>query len=324
MIITRTPYRISLFGGGTDHPKWFNQNQGSVVSFTINKYSYINVRILPPFFEHNFRVAYSKVELTKTASEIKHPAVREAFLKFAPKLNLEMHHHGDLPAQSGIGSSSAFSVGAIKSLLALTGKEVSGENLANLAIDFEQNLLKENVGSQDQIACALGGVNLIQFGPDVNWTHKKIGISGQYLSEIENRIVLVYSGIQRISSDVTKTLLENLNLKSELMERTCELAMECYEIFKNEKKLSLLGGMLNESWILKQKSNPSAITEELKEFYDRGIESGAEGGKILGAGGGGFFLFWVDPNKRQSFLERISPKIVVSVKITQQGSFRII
>jgi len=324
MIITRTPYRISLFGGGTDHPKWFNQNQGSVVSFTINKYSYINVRILPPFFEHNFRVAYSKVELTKTAAEIKHPAVREAFLKFAPKLNLEMHHHGDLPAQSGIGSSSAFSVGAIKSLLALTGKEVSAENLANLAIDFEQNLLKENVGSQDQIACALGGVNLIQFGPDVNWTHKKIGISGQYLSEIENRIVLVYSGIQRISSDVTKTLLENLNLKSELMERTCELAMECYEIFKNGKKLSLLGGMLNESWILKQKSNPSAVTEELKEFYDRGIESGAEGGKILGAGGGGFFLFWVDPNKRQSFLEKISPKIVVSVKITQQGSFRII
>lgn len=324
MIITRTPYRVSLFGGGTDHPKWFNQNHGAVVSFTINKYSYINVRNLPPFFEHNFRVAYSKVELTKSAPEIRHPAVREAFLKFAAGLRLELHHHGDLPAQSGIGSSSAFSVGIIKSLLALTDREVTSAKLADLAIDFEQNQLQENVGSQDQIACAVGGLNLIQFEPTNKWTYKKIEVSDGYISEIEDRIVLVYSGIQRLSTDVTRTLLQDLNLKREFMERTRELAIECYEIFKNEKNLSLLGGMLNESWILKKQSNPSAVTSELEEFYYKGIQSGAEGGKILGAGGGGFFLFWVNPNKRDSFINKISPKIVVNVKISHQGSFRII
>jgi D-glycero-alpha-D-manno-heptose-7-phosphate kinase len=323
MIITRTPYRISLFGGGTDHPKWFNQHRGAVVSFTINKYSYINLRILPPFFEHNFRVVYSKIELTKSADEIKHPAVKGAFLKFAPGLNIELHHHGDLPAQSGIGSSSAFSVGVIKSLLALTKKDVADINLANLAIDFEQNVLHENVGSQDQIACALGGINLIQFEPTNKWEHKKIDLSDEYISELEKRIVLVYSGIQRLSSDVTKTLLQDLYLKSEYMERTHELALECYDIFKNEKKLSLIGGMLNESWVLKQKSNASAVTAELEAFYYRGIESGAEGGKILGAGGGGFFLFWVNPNNRDSFIKKMSPKIVVSAEITNQGSVRI-
>ena len=154
MIITRTPYRVSLFGGGTDHPDWYQKHCGSVISFAINKYSYINVRELPPFFKHNFRIAYSKVELSNDSSDIQHPAVREGIRKFAPGINLELHHHGDLPARSGVGSSSAFAVGLIHSLYGLNDQKISLNELAQLAIDFEQKTLNEAVGSQDQIACS--------------------------------------------------------------------------------------------------------------------------------------------------------------------------
>ena len=176
MIITKTPFRVSLFGGGTDHPAWYLENGGSVLSFAIDKYSYISLRELPPFFEHKFRVSYSINELVSSNSEIKHPAVREAFKKFAPELNLELLHHGDLPARSGIGSSSAFSVGLIHSIYALKGASILPEELANLAIEFEQKILQENVGSQDQIACSLGGINFIEFGPGPYWKNESLSL----------------------------------------------------------------------------------------------------------------------------------------------------
>jgi len=324
MIITRTPYRVSLFGGGTDHPNWYRENGGAVLSFAIDKFSYINVRELPPFFEHKFRIAYSKVEVGQNVSDIKHPAVREGFKKFASKLNLELHHHGDLPARSGIGSSSAFAVGLIQALLALEGKEVTPTELAKLAIEFEQVDLAETVGSQDQIACSLGGMNFIEFGPGDSWSAEAINLSSNYVKDIENRIVLLYSGIDRLSSDVSKSLLENLESKFSIMKRTQELAIECKEIFHREGDLTQIGPMLIESWELKKQMNPSAVTPLLEDFFGRAKKAGAEGGKILGAGGGGFCLFWIDPNKRDSFIKNMEPAVAVPIRISREGSTRIL
>jgi D-glycero-alpha-D-manno-heptose-7-phosphate kinase len=324
MIITRTPYRISLFGGGTDHPKWYRENGGGVLSFSIDKYSYINVRELPPFFEHSYRVAYSKVEIGRDISGIKHPAIREGFRLFSSTPNLELHHHGDLPARSGVGSSSAFAVGLIRALLALDGQEVPLNELAQLAIDFEQITLGETVGSQDQIACALGGINFIQFGPGSSWSSQKLEVSPRYQEELEARMVLLYSGIDRISSDVSKSLLENLETKFQAMKRTHELAIEGRKIFAQESDLSLIGPMLVESWELKKKMNPQAVTPQLEELFTRAMENGAEGGKILGAGGGGFCLFWMPPSHKETFIKKMNPVVAVPIRVSWEGSTRIL
>jgi len=320
MIITKTPYRISLFGGGTDYPSWYMKNTGAVLSLTIDKYSYISLRELPPFFEHKFRIVYSKNELVSNITEIQHPAVREAFRKFAPQLNLELLHHGDLPARSGIGSSSAFSVGLIKSLFTLNEMQITPKELAETSIEFEQKVLKENVGSQDQVACSFGGVNYIEFGPGPYWVVNPINLSHKQIEEIEERIVLVFTGINRFSSDVSKTLLEKLESKSDFMKRNMDLAKECRSIFMEARNLNLIGKMLNEAWQLKQRINPKSVTPELERIYNKGIASGAEGGKILGAGGGGFFLFWVNPERRVPFIIEMHDFTVVPIKISSLGS----
>ena len=324
MIITRTPYRVSLFGGGTDHPTWYRDNGGAVLSFAIDKFCYINIRELPPFFSHRYRVAYSKVEMTKQLDEIMHPAVREGFRKYAPNVSLELHHHGDLPAQSGVGSSSAFAVGLIHSLLALRGESVTLENLADQAIEMEQRDLLETVGPQDQIACAIGGMNLIEFGKGDRWTASPLHLSSDYLAEIENRIVLLFTGISRSSSDISKSLLENLQSKADLMNRTHELALECNNILRNNADLSLIGPMLLESWELKKRMNPASVTSLLDDFLKRALKAGAEGGKILGAGGGGFCLFWVNPNNHDFFIRQMSPAVHVPIRISLEGSTRIL
>jgi D-glycero-alpha-D-manno-heptose-7-phosphate kinase len=324
MIITRTPYRISLFGGGTDHPNWYRENGGSVLSFAIDKYCYINIRELPPFFDHKYRVAYSKVEMTQRIEDIHHPAVREGFRKFASQRFLELHHHGDLPAQSGVGSSSAFAVGLIHSLFALNGLEVTPETLANEAIEFEQVDLLETVGSQDQIACALGGLNFIDFGPGNSWSVTPLLLSPDYLHEMEDRIVLLYSGISRLSSDISKSLLEDLQSKVSMMKRTQELAEEGRAILERESNLNQIGPMLIESWDLKRAMNPASVTPLLEEFFHRAIMAGAQGGKVLGAGGGGFCLFWVDPERRDSFIQQMSPAVPVPIRVSLEGSTRIL
>jgi D-glycero-alpha-D-manno-heptose-7-phosphate kinase len=313
-----------MFGGGTDHPKWFNENSGSVVSFSIDKYSYITLRELPPFFSHKFRVAYSKVETTDSAKQILHPAVREAFIKYASGLKLELHHHGDLPAQSGVGSSSAFAVGLIKSLYAINGKDIDNYTLADEAIIFEQKDLLETVGSQDQIACALGGINHIEFNSNNIWKISKINLDLEYLKDIESRIVLIYSGIPRFSSDISKGLLDRLETKSQLMNRTKDLANEFNKLLMVGGDLSLVSEMLKESWSIKKSLNPFSITPELDNFYQSAILKGARAGKVLGAGGGGFFLFWVDPENRASFIEKMAPLVYVPISISFEGSTRIL
>jgi len=320
MIITKTPYRISLFGGGTDHPAWYKENGGEVISFAIDKYCYLTTRVLPPFFNHKYRIVYSKVETTNTIDEIQHPAVRGALRKYCPDLSLEIHHDGDLPARSGVGSSSAFAVGLIHSLIILQKKEISIGELANEAIHLEQIELNENVGSQDQIACATGGLNYIRFGGDKEWDLKPVAISNLKKHEIENRTVLIYTGVHRSSSDVQANLLIDLNQKTKTMQRTIELARECKDLLLGDSNLDEIGEMLVESWSLKKAMNSHAITPELEEIWQKSQRAGALGGKVLGAGGGGFCMFWVREGGREDFLEKFRFGTHVPIRISNEGS----
>jgi D-glycero-alpha-D-manno-heptose-7-phosphate kinase len=320
MIITKTPYRISLFGGGTDHPAWYRENGGEVISFAIDKYCYLTTRVLPPFFSHKYRIAYSKVETTNTIAEIQHPAVRGALQKYCSDLSLEIHHDGDLPAQSGVGSSSAFAVGLIHSLSILQNKEISKEELANEAIYLEQIELNENVGSQDQIACAIGGLNYIKFGGQKEWVHEPLPINDLKKNEIESRVVLIYTGVHRSSSDVQANLLIDLNKKTKTMQRTIELARQCKKVILSDTNLDEIGEMLVESWSLKKAMNSFAITPALDDIWVKSQRAGALGGKVLGAGGGGFCMFWVREGGQQEFLKRFDFGTHVPVQISNEGS----
>lgn len=320
MIITKTPYRISLFGGGTDHPAWYRKHGGEVLSFAIDKYCYLTTRILPPFFEHKYRIAYSKIETVKKISDIQHPAVREGIRKFASNLSLEIHHDGDLPARSGVGSSSAFAVGLIHSLSILQNKELNSKQLANEAIELEQIDLKENVGSQDQIACALGGINHITFNKNDSWNANGLNISANYESKMMDRLVLVFTGIHRSSSDVQANLLVDLDKKIQVMERTIELVNQSKQLLMAEGDLDSIGEMLAESWALKKAMNGHAVTPALNDVWDKALKAGAIGGKVLGAGGGGFCMFWVKEGGREEFLYKFNFGTYVPVNISHIGS----
>ena len=323
MIITKTPYRISLFGGGTDMPNWYNKNRGAVVSFAIDKYCYIVLRELPIFFEHSFKITYSLTETVNQLSDIHHPAFREAIKKYAPDSRLEINHLGDLPARSGIGSSSTFAVGLINALNLWSGKSLTREKIANLAIEFEQKDLLENVGSQDQIACAVGGLNLIEFGPDENWRLTPLNISSDYRKRMESWIVLGYSGITRYSSDISKHLIENLEKHPVLLNRITELAYICNGILKSEADLSQIGTLLNESWEIKKIMNPYSSSKTLDSLLLKAKDFGAIGGKVLGAGGGGFCLFWVHPENRKHFVDNMNSLKTIPVAISDEGTTRI-
>lgn len=320
MIITKTPFRVSLFGGGTDIPKWYRENGGEVISFSIDKYCYLTTRLLPPFFEHNYRIAYSLVETVKDIGDIKHPVVREAIRKFAPGINLEIHHDGDLPARSGMGSSSAFTVGIIHALSTLCNETYSQIELADYAIDLEQNILKENVGSQDQIACALGGMNHIKFGLGNSWNHTRLEISNEFQIKLEERMVLVFTGLSRNSSEVSASLVENISTKAKYLERIRELTNSCRAIIENDKDLDEIGEMLDESWVLKKNMNSGSSNDFLDDVYDKAKKAGALGGKILGAGGGGFFLFWLPEGGRNSFQEQFKVGLDVPFSMSKEGS----
>lgn len=320
MIITRTPYRVSLFGGGSDFPDWYLNNLGKVISFTIDKYCYISARELPPFFEHDYRVSYSKVETAKKLDEIKHPAFREIIRKYGRDRKYEIHHHGDLPAKSGVGSSSAFAVGLINAMSKFEEIELTQMQIANAAIEMEQKILREIVGSQDQIACAVGGINEISFGPGAKWFNRSITLPDKTIREIENSAVLIFSGIQRVSSKISEHLLINLENSTKYLERNVELVDECIKILESGNNLVEIGNLLNESWKIKRTINPMSTNSFIDNFFNKALKCGAVGGKILGAGGGGFSLFWVDPNNRKRFLRDFVLGVEVPFRVDFQGT----
>lgn len=320
MIISKTPYRISFFGGGSDYPEWYKKYGGEVISTTINKYVYITVRPLPSFFDHNYRIVYSEQESVSKLSEIKHKPVREIIKYFKIKYGLEIHYDGDLPAKSGVGSSSAFVVGLVNAINKLKNLDISKFNLAKKSVYLETKILKEVVGSQDQVACAYGGFNNIIFKKDGTFIVKKIKISNQKIHELENNLFLVYSKIQRTAEIVAKSFVQNLtNNKIYEMKKINSLVKDAKYILKNQD-LDNFGNLLNESWEFKKRLSDIVSNNHLDDLYEYAIKSGASGGKLLGAGGGGFFIFYVKKNKQKIFLNKMKKSLIIPFKFEKQGS----
>jgi len=321
MIITKTPYRISFFGGGTDHPIWFKENGGKVLATTFDKYCYISIRNLPQFFDHKFRIVYSSIESVKTVNQIKHPSVRETLNYFNINKGLEIHHDGDLPARSGLGSSSSFTVGLINALNALEGVQNSKLDLANSAIHVEQNLINECVGSQDQISAAYGGMNEIIFNRDESFLVNPAILSQDRKNELNDHLMLFYSGISRFSSDISKSQVSNIKNCTPQMQDLFDMVDEGSSILKNPNiSLDEFGKLLHESWQVKRSLSDKVSNSLINEIYEVARSSGALGGKVLGAGGGGFILLFVKPKDQEVVKVKLKNLVHVPFKFENTGS----
>jgi D-glycero-alpha-D-manno-heptose-7-phosphate kinase len=321
MIISRTPFRISLFGGGTDYPAWSRQHGGAVVGMAINKYCYISVRKLPPFFEHKSRIVYSQVELVREISEIQHPAVRGVLSDRGIVEGLEIHHDADLPARSGLGSSSAFTVGLLNALSALESRMANKRDLAREAIRIEQDVLKESVGSQDQLWAAYGGFNRIEFFPDGSFDVQPIIMKPKRREELLQSMMLFFTGFSRFATDFAQEQISNVDRSKSQLRAIRAMVDRAVDILADETTPILeLGELLHESWQLKRELGSRVSNREIDEIYEAGRAAGAVGGKLLGAGGGGFMVFLVDPAKREGVRERLKQLIHVTVGIDTEGS----
>ena len=300
MIISKTPYRISFFGGGTDHPAWFKDHGGKVIATTFDKYCYISLRHLPPFFEHKYRIVYSKIESINKIDEINHPAVKEVLKYFKNNKGLEIHHDGDLPARSGLGSSSSFTVGMINAMNALKGVYKSSYELASAAIHVEQDLIKECVGSQDQISAAYGGFNEIEFYKDGSFSVEPLMINFDRIRALNDHLMLFFTGISRFSSEVSESQIANMGNCFSQMHELYDMAEEGSSIITNKNiPLEEFGKLLDRAWQNKRTLSNMISNANIDDLYNVAIKAGAIGGKILGAGGGGFVLFFVKPQDQK-------------------------
>ena len=321
MIISRTPFRVSFFGGGTDYPAWFQEHGGAVLATTIDKYCYISVRVLPPFFSHRFRLVYSIVENVTEISEIQHPAARAVLQWNGNQDGLEIHHDGDLPARSGLGTSSSFTVGLINAVKALEGRLVSKEELARDAIHIEQCVLREPVGSQDQISAAFGGFNRITFSPDGSFDLQPVILPRERQAELQSHLMLFFSGISRFSSEVAKTKIDNIARRSTELQAMYQTVDQAIAILRSPATpIEEFGALLHEAWSLKKRLSDQVSTQSIDDIYDTARRAGATGGKILGAGGGGFVLFFVAPERQSAVRDALKELIHVPFKLENAGS----
>ena len=318
MIITKTPYRISFFGGGSDYPHWFKKFQGKVLSTTINKHIYISCRFLPNFFDHKFRIVWSKIENVKKIDQIQHIVVKKLLKQLHFQKGVEIHYDGDLPARSGMGSSSCFTVGLLNALSEINSKRVSKKNLAKKTIYFEQKIMGEIVGSQDQIAASYGGFNKIFFGKK-NFRVQNIKRTSN-MNKLENNLILIYTGINRTahkiaSSYVSKLTKDKKNYIKQILDH-----VDIGENLLKSGDINDFGRLLNESWVLKKKLSKSITNKKIDELYNHALKFGALGGKLLGAGGGGFLLMYMKQKYRHKFFKN-NPKIInIPFKFTNEGS----
>jgi D-glycero-alpha-D-manno-heptose-7-phosphate kinase len=320
MIISRTPFRISFFGGGTDYPVWYKENGGAVLSTTIDKYCYITLRYLPPFFLHKYRIVNSKVEMVNDINEILHPAAR-AILQFLNiDKGIEVHHDGDLPARSGLGSSSAFTVGMLHSLYALKGQIPSKEKLAKESIHIERDILGENVGAQDQTAAAFGGFNKICFSGNDEIKVLPIILPDGRIKEFKNHLMLYFTGLSRTASEIAKTQIENTPDKKRELNFMCQMVDEGIKILSENKDICDFGRLLHETWLLKKSLTDKISTSEIDKIYGRAMAAGAIGGKLLGAGGGGFMVLFVPPEKQALVREQLKDLLEVDFDFEKDGS----
>jgi D-glycero-alpha-D-manno-heptose-7-phosphate kinase len=320
MIISRTPYRISFFGGGTDYPVWYRENSGAVLATTIDKYCYISCRYLPPFFKHKHRIVYSKVENVESVSQIEHPSVRATLQYMGIKNGIEIHHDGDLPARTGLGSSSSFTVGMLHSFYALNGLMPTKARIAREAIHIERDILKENVGSQDQVLAAFGGFKKVDFNSDDDFRLTPIIMAPGRLQELNDHIMLIFTGFSRFASNIAKSQIENTHKKKTELSRMYEMVDEAIEILTNSRDIKDFGRLLHESWLLKRSLTDKISTSLIDDIYDAARKAGAIGGKLLGAGGGGFVVLFAEPDKQKMIRNSLKDFLHVPFKFEKSGS----
>ncbi|MFA5261441.1 MAG: kinase [Candidatus Omnitrophota bacterium] len=319
MIISRTPFRISFFGGGTDYPAWYGKHKGAVLATTIDKYCYITTRYLPPFFSHKSRIVYTKTELVKKLSEIDHPAVREVLRFLKIHQGIEIHHDGDLPARTGLGSSSSFTVGLLNSLYALKGVMPTKERLAKEAIYIEQEMCRDNVGCQDQVLAAYGGFNFIEFGGANHLQVRRVTFRSDKIKKLENHLMLFFTGFARMASEIAAHQIRNIPKKTAELKTMHQMAYQAIDIL-NANDMLAFGKLLDESWKLKRGLSDKISTPFVDNMYASAKRAGAVGGKLLGAGGGGFLLLCVPPARQKSVREKLKKSLLIPFKFEDLGS----
>lgn len=320
MIITKTPFRMSFFGGGTDMEDYFKENGGAVLSTTFDKYCYVNVRYLPKFFDYNTELSYSKIERVTNVEDIQHPAIREA-MKMLDMREIRLTYEADLPARSGLGTSSSFAVGMLNAFYALKGKYADKKKLADEAIYLERVLCNEAGGWQDQIAASYGGFNRINFGPN-GYEVLPLIISPKRKNRLNDNLMMFFTGFTRFSSDVQKAnSATSPDDKKMMLKKMQDLVDEAEAILVNdEKDLDDFGRLLDTTWKLKRQTGGSVSTNNIDALYDKGIKAGALGGKLLGAGGGGFLVFYVQPDKQNSVKKAMSDLMYIPFEFENGGT----
>lgn len=320
MIISRTPYRISFFGGGTDYPAWYLKHGGSVLATTIDKYCYISCRYLPPFFEHKHRIVYSNIESCRNIDEIQHPAFREVLRFLDVERGVEVHHDGDLPARSGMGSSSAFTVGLLNALYALKGVMATKHELAMNSIHIEQNMIKETVGSQDQTLAAYGGFNLIQFDQNRGISVRPVITTPERVRELNSHLMLFYTGIKRTAASVADSYVHDLEARKRQLRIMKDLVDEGLSVLNSGHNIEGFGELMHEAWLSKRSMSSSVSNHEVDDLYQAALSAGASGGKITGAGGGGFLLLFAAPHLHDRIKESLNKLIHVPFSFDYTGS----
>jgi D-glycero-alpha-D-manno-heptose-7-phosphate kinase len=322
MVITRSPFRISFFGGGSDYPVYYREHGGEVLNTTINQYCYITCRYLPPFFDYKYRIRYSRSELTNTIDEIEHPSVRECLRFCGIDRGVEIVHTGDIPAMSGIGSSSSFTVGLLQALYALKGEMVTKRQLAFDAIDIEQNIIGENVGSQDQTAAAFGGFNHIEFGGRNNGIFvQPVVLPAEKLNYLQKHLLFYFTGFSRHASEIASEQVRDTPRRLAELRRMREMVGEALNILRGPvHHYDEFGRLLHDSWMLKRQLTQLVSNSEIDAIYDRALAAGALGGKLCGAGGGGFLLFYVPPENQARVKEALRQLLLVPFRFENLAS----
>lgn len=321
MIISRTPFRISFFGGGTDYPAWYRENGGAVLSTAINKYCYITCRYLPPF--HNFKhlIRYYKREEAQSVDDIQHPSVREClkFLEF--EQGIDLVHHADLPARSGLGSSSTFTVGLLHALYALKHEMPTKRQLAINAINIEQDRIGEHVGSQDQAAAAFGGLNKIEFGGLQEISVRPLIMRPERFEALQQHMMLFFTGYSRTASEVAADQIAQIPNKTANLRQMIQLVDEAESLLlSREDRLKEFGKLLHDQWMLKREMSSRISTPEIDTIYENGMRAGALGGKLLGAGSGGFMMMFVEPGRQQAVAQSLEKLLHVPFRFDTLGS----
>jgi D-glycero-alpha-D-manno-heptose-7-phosphate kinase len=322
MIITKTPYRISLFGGGTDYNKWFEEKGGLIVGSTINRYCYISLRTLPNFFAHKSRVVYSKIEEVNGHSEIEHPAVRACLNYLDVNNEIELHHDGDLPARSGIGSSSSFTVGLLQAIHAYKNEMISKAALAKEAIHLEQKVMNENVGIQDQILASYGGMKIINMGPGDTYSVSPLILGKDYKKELQSHFMLAFSGVQRIASGHAGKQIQKIEegaLNAQLSE-IHDIAKEGLNVLQKNQDIRKVGELFDRTWKVKRSLIQDMSTNAIDEMYETAMKKGAFGGRLLGAGAGGFMVFIAPPEKHEQIKNALASQVKVWVPFEFEDS----